>query len=73
MVKAYGKFGFSKIIFKKLYLSHIVSGDTTHVVMDGRKDGNGFLGDIDTGENLGSFGDTGESFVEKIRRKMVQV
>mmetsp|Transcript_13092 Transcript_13092/g.11179 ORF Transcript_13092/g.11179 Transcript_13092/m.11179 type:complete len:292 (-) Transcript_13092:653-1528(-) len=51
--------------------SQIVGWDTAHIVMDSRSDGNGLLGDISASENLGSLRNTWQSFVKKLRRKMV--
>ncbi|SGY16829.1 BQ5605_C012g07003 [Microbotryum silenes-dioicae] len=51
-------------------LTGVLGGDTTHVVMDGRQDGNRLLGDVDTGKNRGRFRDTGQSFVQDLWRQV---
>lgn len=43
-----------------------LGGDTTHVVVDGGQNGDGFLGDVDPGEDVGGFRDTGQSFLEDV-------
>lgn len=51
-----------------------VSGrDTTHVVVDGGKNGNGLLADIDTGENTGSLRDTGQTLSKNLGGQMAQL
>ena len=54
-------------------LTSVLGGNTTHVVVDSGKDGNGLLGDIDTGENGGSLGDTGQTLVEDLRRQVAEL
>ena len=54
-------------------LSSPVSGNTSHIVMDGREDWDGLLGGIDTGEDVSSLKDTWESLMDLLGRQMVQV
>ena len=54
-------------------LTGVPRGDTTHVVVDGGKDGDGFLSDVDTLEVPGGLGDTGETGSENLRRKMAEL
>lgn len=44
----------------------VLGRDTTHVVVDGRKNGNGLLADIDTSENGGGLRDTGQTLVKNL-------
>lgn len=44
----------------------VLGRDTTHVVVDGRKNGNGLLADIDTSENGGGLRDTGKTLVKNL-------
>jgi len=50
-----------------------VGWDTAHVVMHGGKDGNGLLGCIDTSEDMCSLQNTGETLMDLLGWKMVQV
>jgi hypothetical protein len=43
------------------------------VVVDGRQDGNRFLGNVNARENSRSFRDTGKTFVEHLRREMAEL
>lgn len=54
-------------------LTSVASGDTTHVVVDGGEDGNGLLADIDTSEDTGGLGDTGESLGENLSGEMAEL
>jgi hypothetical protein len=54
-------------------LTSVLGGDTTHVVVDGGQDGNGLLSDIDTGENGGGLGDTGQTLVEKLSGQVAEL
>jgi len=47
-------------------LTSVLGGNTTHVVVDGGKNGDGLLADIDTGENGGGLGDTGQTLVKDL-------
>lgn len=49
-------------------LTSVASRDTTHVVVDGGQDGNGLLGDIDTGENASSLRDTRQTLSKNLGR-----
>lgn len=51
-------------------LTGVLGGDTTHVVVDGGEDGNGLLGNVDTGEDRGGLRDTGETLVENLSRQV---
>jgi len=44
----------------------VLGRDTTHVVVDGRKNGNGLLADIDTSENGGGLRNTGQTLVKNL-------
>jgi len=55
------------------YLSVVIGGNTTHIVVDSRKDRNRLLRDIHTGEDLRSLRDTRKTLGKKLGRKMVQV
>lgn len=54
-------------------LTSVAGGDTTHVVVDSRKDGNGLLADIDTSEDTGSLGDTGKTLGENLSGEMAEL
>ena len=54
-------------------LAVMVGGDTTHVVVDGGQDGDGFLGHIDTGEDGGRLTDAGQPLGEKVGGQVVQM
>lgn len=54
-------------------LTSVASGDTTHVVVNGRKDGDGLLADIDTGKDTSSLRDTGETLSKNLGGKMAQL
>ena len=54
-------------------LTVMVGGDTTHVVVDGGQDGDGFLGHIDAGKDGGRLTDTGQPLGEKVGGQVVQV
>lgn len=54
-------------------LSLVVGWDTTHIVVNGWDDWGWLLGDVNSGEDLGGFGDTGESEGENFGWEMVQV
>lgn len=54
-------------------LTSVASGDTTHVVVDGGKDGDGLLADIDTGENAGRLRDTGETLGKNLGGKVAEL
>mmetsp|Transcript_69425 Transcript_69425/g.145005 ORF Transcript_69425/g.145005 Transcript_69425/m.145005 type:complete len:556 (-) Transcript_69425:101-1768(-) len=59
-----------------LVLDHLclpIGGDASHVVVHGGQDGSGLLGHIDTGEDLGSLGDAGQSLGQGLRGQVVQV
>lgn len=45
----------------------VLGGDTTHVVVDSGKNGNGLLSDVNTGENGSGLRDTGKTLVENLR------
>jgi hypothetical protein len=47
-------------------LTGVLGRDTTHVVVDGGKNGDGLLADIDTSEDGGGLGDTGQTLVENL-------
>ena len=47
-------------------LTSVLGGDTTHVVVDGRENGDGLLGNIDTGEDGGGLRDTRQTLVEDL-------
>jgi len=55
------------------YLTVIVRRDAAHIVVDGGQDRDRLATDIDAGEYLGRFGDTGQAFVEDRRIEMVEV
>ena len=44
----------------------VIGGDATHVAVDHGKDGDGFLGDIDSGEDCGRFTDSGQPFGQQV-------
>lgn len=48
------------------HLSGVPSWNTAHIVVDGRQDRNRLLRDVDTGENAGCLGDTGQTLVEDL-------
>ena len=48
----------------------VASGDSTHVVVNGREDGDGFLGDVDTGKDCRCFRDAGETFFQDFGREV---
>lgn len=54
-------------------LTSVLGGDTTHVVVDGGQNGDGLLGDIDTGENGGRLRDTGQTVVEDLSGQMAKL
>jgi hypothetical protein len=54
-------------------LTSVASGDTTHVVVDGGKDRNGLLGDIDTGENTSGLRDTRETLSKNVSGKVAKL
>jgi len=54
-------------------LTGVASGDATHVVVDGGQDGDGLLGDVDTGENTGGLRDTGETLGKNLGGKMAEL
>jgi hypothetical protein len=54
-------------------LTSVLGWDTTHVVVDGGEDGNGLLGDINTGENRGSLGNTGQTLVEELSGQVAEL
>jgi len=47
-------------------LTGVLGGNTTHVVVDGGENGDGLLADIDTSENGGGLGDTGQTLVKDL-------
>jgi hypothetical protein len=51
----------------------VLGRNTTHVVMDGRQDGDGLLGNVDTCENGGSLRNTRETLVENLRWQMAEL
>jgi hypothetical protein len=51
-------------------LSGVLGGDTSHVIVDCRQNGDRFLGDVHSGENGGSLRDTGETLVEDRGRQV---
>ncbi len=54
-------------------LAMVVGGNTTHVVVHGGEHGDGLLGDVHAGENLGRLRDTRETLMENGGGKMVEV
>jgi len=50
-----------------------VGGDSSHIVVDSWQDWNGFLGSVDTGEDVSGLQNTGEAFMDLLRRQVVQV
>lgn len=55
------------------YLPMVVSGNSTHIVMYGRQNGNWLFGDINSSKNCSSFRYTRKSFLENFRRQMIEV
>mmetsp|Transcript_34818 Transcript_34818/g.42009 ORF Transcript_34818/g.42009 Transcript_34818/m.42009 type:complete len:352 (+) Transcript_34818:867-1922(+) len=55
------------------YLTMVVGGDTTHVVVHSWDNRDGLLGNIDTSKDGSSLGDTRETLGQHLRREMVQV
>lgn len=47
-------------------LTSVLGRDTTHVVVDGGKNGNGLLADIDTSEDRGGLRNTGQTLVKDL-------
>jgi hypothetical protein len=54
-------------------LTSVLGRDTTHVVVDGGKNRDGLLGDIDTSENGGSLRDTRQTLVEDLGGQMAEL
>lgn len=54
-------------------LTSVSGRDTTHVVVDGREDGDGLLADVDTGENGGSLRDTGQTLGENLGGQVAEL
>lgn len=54
-------------------LTGIASGDTTHVVVDGGKNGNGLLADINTSKDASSLRDTGQTLGKNLGRQMAEL
>ena len=54
-------------------LTSVLGGDTTHVVVDSGEDGNGLLGNIDTGENGGSLRNTRQTLVKNLSRQVAEL
>ena len=53
--------------------THVVRRDSPHVVVDGRDHRYRFLGRIHARENLGTFRDAGQAFVDDVRAEVLQV
>ena len=50
-----------------------IGRNSPHVVVNGRKHGNGFLADINAGKYTGCFRDSGKSFRENFRTEMFKM
>ena len=68
-----GNDGVGIAILENHHLAMIVGGNAAHVVMHGWQHRRRFLGHIDSGENPGGFGNTGQPLVDHIRTQMLQV
>lgn len=54
-------------------LTSVLGGNTTHVVMDCRQDGDGLLSNVDTSENGSSLGDTRQTLMEDLSGQMAEL
>lgn len=54
-------------------LTSVPRGNTTHVVVNSGQDGDGLLGNVDTGEDAGSLRDTGQTLVQDLRRQVAEL
>jgi len=54
------------VLINSEHLTSVLGGDTAHVVVNGGKDRDGLLGNVDTGEDRGGLGDTWETLVENL-------
>lgn len=54
-------------------LTGVTSGDTAHIVVDGGKDRNGLLANIDTSEDASGLRDTGQTLGKNLGRKMAEL
>lgn len=56
-----------------MYLSLVVCGYSTHVVVDGGQDRDGFFGDVDSSEDHGCLWDTRQPCGQLLRRQVVKL
>lgn len=61
------------LLINSEHLTSVPGGDTTHVVVDGGKDGDGLLANIDTSEDTSGLRDTGETLGKNLGGEMAQL